>query len=278
MKQTQVRLKTYITYIFFNIIYIYIIERHRRSKHEQEGRIYQCDCGKSYLSQPALNNHKKTKHPETLEGVEKRGRGRPRKYLPNAPGDFESNKFDTFFNNENRQKGSNEINIDNVIKNVFDFIYSEENKKKFVSQPKDYNDISILKNLKENVENNTTKEKKDKTCDEVFYEYLHFFKEKTNEEFYTLMIKFILLFRECFNNNKNKGKEADQKENSAAVLTPEGLPELCNEFYSEFMEPNNFFGLSSESDKSETIELIQHFCIWLFKNDYTKSKLSLANN
>ena len=74
---------------------------------------------------------------------------------------------------------------------MFDFIYSEENKKKFVSQPKDYNDISILKNLKENVENNTTKEKKDKTCDEVFYEYLHFFKEKTNEEFYTLMIKFI---------------------------------------------------------------------------------------
>ena len=57
---------------------------------------------------------------------------------------------------------------------MFDFIYSEENKKKFVSQPKDYNDISILKNLKENVENNTTKEKKDKTCDEVFYEYLHF--------------------------------------------------------------------------------------------------------
>ena len=161
---------------------------------------------------------------------------------------------------------------------MFDFIYSEENKKKFVSQPKDYNDISILKNLKENVENNTTKEKKDKTCDEVFYEYLHFFKEKTNEEFYTLMIKFILLFRECFNNNKNKGKEADQKENSAAVLTPEGLPELCNEFYSEFMEPNNFFGLNSETEKSETIELIQHFCIWLFKNDYTKSKLSLANN
>jgi hypothetical protein len=198
--------------------------------------------------------------------------------LPNAPGDFESNKFDTFFNNENRQKGSNEINIENVIKNVFDFIYSEDNKKKFALQPKDFNDISILKNLKENVENNTTKEKKDKTCDEVFYEYLHYFKDKTNEEFYTLMIKFILLFRECFNNNKNKGKEADQKENSAAVLTPEGLPELCNEFYSEFMEPNNFFGLNSETEKSETIELIQHFCIWLFKNDYTKSKLSLANN
>jgi hypothetical protein len=36
-------------------------KRHRRSKHEQEGRIYACDCGKSFLSQPALNNHKKNK-------------------------------------------------------------------------------------------------------------------------------------------------------------------------------------------------------------------------
>ena len=168
--------------------------------------------------------------------------------------------------------------MENVIKKVFEFIYSEDNKKKFVSQPKDFNEISILKNLNDKVEINTTKEKKDKTCDDVFFEYLNTFKDKTNEEFYILMIKFVLLFRECFNNNKNKGKEPDQKENFAATLTPEGLPELCNEFYSEFMETNNFFGLNSENEKSETIELIQHFCIWLFKNDYTKSKLSLANN
>jgi hypothetical protein len=29
---------------------------------------------------------------------------------------------------------------------------------------------------------------------------------------------------------------------------------------------------------NEILDLIQHFCIWLFKNEYTKSKLSLANN
>ena len=57
-----------------------MIERHRRSKNEQEGRIYQCEiCEKSYLSQPALNNHKKNKHQELYANVEKRGRGRPRK-------------------------------------------------------------------------------------------------------------------------------------------------------------------------------------------------------
>ena len=28
--------------------------------------------------------------------------------------------------------------------------------------------------------------------------------------------------------------------------------------------------------ENELIEIIQHFCIWLFRNEYTKSKLSLA--
>ena len=61
-------------------------------------------------------------------------------------------------------------------------------------------------------------------------------------------------------------------------LTPEGLPDLCNEFYGEFMEPNDFFGIDNQEEKNEIIEIIQHFCIWLFKNDYTKSKLSLASS
>ena len=63
-----------------------ILGRHRRSKHEQEGRIYNCEhCGKSYLSKPALNNHMNTKHDEILKqmNIEKRKRGRPRKYVKN---------------------------------------------------------------------------------------------------------------------------------------------------------------------------------------------------
>ena len=52
--------------------------RKRRSKNDQNGRKFQCECGKSYLSQPALTNHKKTKH-ENGNSTTKRGRGRPRK-------------------------------------------------------------------------------------------------------------------------------------------------------------------------------------------------------
>ena len=74
--------KIYLIYI----IYLLNIERHRRSKHEQQGRDFACGCGKSFLSQVALNNHIKTKHPELLVGKEMRGRGRPRKYPPKTAG------------------------------------------------------------------------------------------------------------------------------------------------------------------------------------------------
>jgi len=58
----------------------------RRSKHDYVNRTFQCGCGKSYLSYPALYTHVKNKHdgqqPEgTLipEKRKSRGRGRPRK-------------------------------------------------------------------------------------------------------------------------------------------------------------------------------------------------------
>ena len=222
-----------------------------------------------------MNNHKKTKHPELLEGQPKRGRGRPRKYPPKTIGDFESTKYDVFFNNppRNAEEGKSII-VHNVVNQVFDFLYKGPNSDKLFSHPQTWEENPILKNLNENAPV-TDKPKQQRTCDEVFYEYPHNFKDKTNETYFTLLIKFVLLFRECYDISKNK----DSKEEKKAVtdhMQPEGLPDLCNEFYGEFMDPNNFFGLD-ENDKNEIIEIIQHFCIWLFKNEYTKSKLSLAN-
>ena len=252
------------------------IERHRRSKHEQEGRDFLCSCGKSFLSQPALNNHKKTKHPELLEGQPKRGRGRPRKYPPKTMGDFENTKYDSFFNNtpRNPEEGKT-IDMKNVVNDVFNFIYKGNYSNKLFSNPKSYEENPILKNLYENAEVSTN-EKNKKTCNEVFYEYLHYFKDKTNEKYFKLLLKFILLFRECYDISKTKESNQEEKKPVTGNLSPEGLPDLCNEFYGEFMEPNNFFDLDENVEKDEIIEIIQHFCIWLFKNEYTKSKLSLA--
>jgi hypothetical protein len=50
----------------------------RRSKNDNDGRNHKCpNCGKSYLSYPALYTHIKQKH--NANGHSGRGRGRPKK-------------------------------------------------------------------------------------------------------------------------------------------------------------------------------------------------------
>ena len=177
------------------------------------------------------------------------------------------------------QRGPEEgkiIDINSVIQNVFSFIYQSQTSDKLFSKPKSYKENPILNNLA-NESPISNKPKNEKTCDEVFYEYLYTFKNKCNQKFLTLLIKFILLFRECYDISKTKDLKEEDKKAVTGTLTPEGLPDLCNEFYGDFMEPNNFFGIYDTEQRNEIIEIIQHFCIWLFKNEYTKSKLSLAS-
>ena len=163
-----------------------------------------------------------------------------------------------------------------VVQEVFHFLYESPLANKLFSHPKTYEENPILRNLVEN-SNVVNKPKNEKTCDEVFYEYLHTFQSKTNKKYFSLLLKFVLLFRECYDISKTKDSKDEVKKAVTDTIPPEGLPDLCNEFYGEFMEPNNFFGIDEAEEKNEIIEIIQHFCIWLFKNEYTKSKLSLAS-
>ena len=212
-----------------------------------------------------------------LEGQIKRGRGRPRKYPPRTVSDFESTKYDNFFNVENRKPEDGlTLNIPVLVQNVFDSIYLGPYKYKLFSQPNSYQENPILNNLATSSPI-PDKPKNEKTCDDAFYEYLCTFKDKTNDKYFTLLMKFVLLFRECYDISKNK-ENTGKREACTNKLPPEGLPDLCNEFYGEFMEPNNFFGIDEQDEKNEIIEIIQHFCIWLFKKEYTKSKLSLASS
>ena len=192
-------------------------------------------------------------------------------------GDFETLKYDVFFNENHRTKEENkEIDIKNVINEVFDFIYKGKYSNILFSHPKSYEENPVLKKLYENAPISKA-DKNSKNCNDVFYEYLCEFKEKTNEKYFKLLLKFVLLFRECYDISKTKEVKDQEKKAVTDYISPEGLPDLCNEFYGEFMEPNNFFDLNENEEKNEIIEIIQHFCIWLFKNEYTKSKLSLAN-
>lgn len=168
------------------------------------------------------------------------------------------------------------MDLGKISKEIFDYFYTGIYKDVFVTKADKIEDMPILNKLSTNTEPEKLEgeEKKKATCDSAFYQYLWEFKDKCNEKYFSLVIKFIVLFRECFNKIKRKSlKEGEEMDSS--ILLPETLPETCNEFYTDFMENNHFFGISEE-ETPEIIELIQHFCIWLYKNEYTKSKLSLA--
>ena len=66
--------------------------------------------------------------------------------------------------------------------------------------------------------------------------------------------------------------------NTIPIFIKKVLTAKVYEFYGEFLEQNNFFDIEDQNDRNEIIEIIQHFCIWLFKNECTKSKLSLASS
>lgn len=148
--------------------------------------------------------------------------------------------------------------------------------------------------------------KEDRSVDDAYIDYIVFVKDKTNSAYLTFVLKFITLFRECFNlakRNKNEKKDEqssliynikssennDEKDSNSnnnieeslveysITEKPTDLPEFCNDFYSEFLESRSFFGFT-DKEKIELIEIIQHFCLWLFHSLYTKSKLSLASS
>ena len=196
------------------------VRRKRRSKSEIKGRDFKCpNCGKSYLSAPALFNHRKSKHNYVQEG-ERKGRGRPRKdpLLSNSINQNKK-KYETFFDNDLRKI---KVNNDNEVINLDTL---KQNLSNVFRQCKD----SIFPNI-DNVENysfyiflneNWNKEKLDdyEECrssikndnniiqypplDGVFYYYLKEVISKTNKDYFWFITKFIVSFREYINKAKN---------------------------------------------------------------------------
>ena len=114
--------------------------------------------------------------------------------------------------------------------------------------------------------------------DQLFFLYYKEFAKLANDDYLWFITKFIVLFRECINAKwKNLIKAENISENRtlySQIYNAETVPEICNDFFLEFLQPYNNFGL----DESELIKLIQHFCYWLYKNDYTKSQLTLLDD
>lgn len=232
----------------------------RRSKNDIDGRCYQCKyCEKTYLSDIALNNHVKNKHSHLVDIVS-RGRGRPRKSPLGDPNSSQfpnsETKFKSFFENSLRCKNDKEdedFNLVHACQENFNNIYTKYQDKLFksISAPEEFKLINA---------------EEKHTCDFAFWKYLEFCKEKSNREYFDFIFKFVVLFRECI--NLKKGERFTEDESADCV------PDMCNEFVSEFMEIYDYFGL----DINELIEAIQHCCHWLWENHHTTSRLTLVNN
>ena len=268
------------------------IKRHRRGKNEINDRNFRCpDCDKCYLSGPALTTHRKTKHGYGNNG-EKRARGRPRKdclneNVPNSP----QNKFLYFFNEEHRKcLEDNIINLV-VVKNDLRIIFKQCQQELFneIDDVENYSFYQlIVDNWEKEIPNlvqecfiaiskieDPLNKIQSYNLDGILFFYLKEFYKNTNLEYFWFMIKFIVLFRECINRLRADLVKKDQQNKLySEIYNCENVPEVCNDFLLEFMEPYDYFGMN----KDEIIELIQHFCYWLNLKEYTHLNLTLLNN
>lgn len=233
-------------------------KRSRRSKNDSNGRTKQCKhCDKSYLSDIALNSHVKAKHPNLIDNIN-RSRGRPRKSDMNNEDEVFPQNFNNFFEKTFRKKEENsDFDIIIVCKESFDNIFNKY-KEVFlnISSPEEYSFIG-------------NKIDSEKSIDKGFWKYLLFISTLANKEYFEFVFKFIVLFRESILIQMSNDSNFTSKEDSSEIV-----PDCCNEFVGVFMEKHNNFGL----EMNELINIIQHFCNWLWENQYTSSRLSLLSN
>lgn len=139
-------------------------------------------------------------------------------------------------------------------------------------------------------------------CEELFALYLRECSALVNQNYYQLIVKHVLMFRDCLNmygwqkRAENECKEYygqyeyekkmqerlnhfqtwSEGQEFTAINNAEFAPEICNEYVTVYMEtPGNNLGKIAIS---ELIDLTQHFCHWMFQHRLTCSKLSMVRN
>jgi len=272
-------------------------KRHRRGKQDTTNeRTYKCpDCDKSYLSNPALVMHRRTKHGLVIDG-EKRARGRPKTSDEQEVSYKKAKKYyNEFLGDEIRKKKNTNEKIDKeVVKENFRNIFNDLKDKIFkdLEKVEDYQLYDLTdkewdnKNLDVMKDNNSEKNKKEKEknddtvkrtlIDYVFIIFLKEISENTNKKYFEFIQKFILLYRKFINyfkknSIKKESKDFDSKKEYSQIECAEEIPETFNDFFLDFLQPNSYFA----GKDNDYIELAQYFCFWLYEKKYTQSYLTL---
>ena len=304
----------------------YIIDKKIVSKSENT-KIFKCNkCGKSYLSYPALYTHTKLKHAKEGESIlmpNEKMRGRPKKVkvlllfiqINNGISKIDPTSFE-YFKEDNRKGGPTEViyGFEDIFNEVFPdgtIYYKDHNDhplyEKLLDQHKKYTEeicttnVGVdatklekviragFKNIEEEEKALTGLSNKSfQSCDEVFAKYLAHVARRVCEEYYRVVLKFILEFRECANQNWEFLLEKQKKSGDPYIMIPnenknrieeycitnnaEELPELCNTFILNHIRKKYCC-----YNNKEQIELLENFCGWLFINGYTCFKIALID-
>ena len=261
----------------------------------QKPKIFGCSvCGKNYPSPRNLNMHRKRQH-NYGDIFPQKKRGRPRKSKNNNKDYFYKRIYQTFFdkNTRNNKNDNNEnltINLDIIKENLIKF-FSQYKYILFVKVDKieNYSFYNLIIDNWEKEEPNLEKEslsdnnndindlsqkKKSPNLDGIFYLYLKKISKNSNINYFLFVIKFIVIFREFINESKKnlvpKNNEVGKMEYYSQIYNAKAIPSICNNFFVN-LSNQNYFGL----DRNELIEIVQHFCYWLFEEHYSDSHLYL---
>ena len=178
--------------------------------------------------------------------------------------------YKCFFEKDSRKIGEQKLPYNLLEENFMD-IFNKYNDDIFLHQTPEkdpfYNMIKCDENKE--IEND-----KVLNIDDIFYAYLKEFYVETNADYFHFMFKFVIMFRQCINKLKDMltFSGPDPANYYSKNNNTEGIPDLCNDFVTDFMEPKDYYGMET----TELIEIIQHLCHWLFTKHYTTSRLTLV--
>jgi hypothetical protein len=265
----------------------------RRSKNDRQGRDYECDmCDKKYLSYPALYTHKKQKHSTPDASTPKNAapinrRGRPPKNENITP------LTERYFEAEDKRVGDTPSDLEDWYK----IALSEFQTKNMTLDSKlfglqlEYNENPLYKAIQHIINMDTSilsqSNKEEKVADDAFALYLRYCSEKVNEEFLIDIWKFIIFYREAFNQygpEKYNSDDPNSKwekqfyerlhkkyfDKSFSDLAPtEFLPDVANELFIFFQLQYNKMDITKDIIKDLTL----NFTYWLHKCGLTTARV-----
>jgi hypothetical protein len=183
----------------------------------------------------------------------------------------------SYFSHDDR-KGESK-NFEFAIEEVFQLVYgkqhSERNQQKKMNRYENSASHPLFQKILEFIATPVKQlDGESAKCDEVFADYIIKMARYCNPTFFIRLLKFVTLFRECVNIINREKCKPEVKE-FAEVSNAEDVPDISNEFITEFLDPDqNCF----EFSKDEAIDITQNLCHWLYENNFTCSKLSLISN